>query len=467
MLKVFVAEGESAWKTERPTLDEALAFIKESNGKVTHLVVQDSSRFSRNTEGKALAKAVLARLNVKLVSVDEPQLDDSPVGKLMDSIATAINEFYSHNLSFRVRHRFQFHRERGRCLHQAPLGYKNVQHNGFKTLEPDESAPLVRQAFEMMGTGGYSSDAVRQLVTAAGLRTKKNRKLTRQTFSFMLKNPVYCGLILHNGQTYKGNFPAIVEEDLWHAVQDTLRGKKKAVPKKTVDDNFPLRGFVRCGYCRAKLTAGNPRGRSKTYARYWCWNEPCKKVKVSREKLEADWLEYLVRLQPTFETLVNVLPVLAKANAQKRTADAEQRQRQLATQLSEKKALRNSLIESKLRGELKQDEFREMADMIAADIQGIEASQREFVAEAEAALHLTADTTRLTIPAKALWASAHLTDKLTVQSALFPEGILYRPDIGFFEPPDNELQAFVFRMLLSHVGKPEEAEIGSGRGARI
>jgi hypothetical protein len=114
--------------------------------------------------------------------------------------------------------------------------------------------------------------------------------------------------------------------------------------------------------------------------------------------------------------------------------------------------LRNSLIESKLRGELKQEEFREMADMIARDIEGIEAAQRAFVAEAEAALQLTADTSRTTIPAKPLWASAHLTDKWTVQNALFPEGILYRTDIRFFEPPDNELQAMVFRILLANVG---------------
>jgi len=157
----------------------------------------------------------------------------------------------------------------------------------------------------------------------------------------------------------------------------------------------------------------------------------------------------------------------AKANAHKRIEDAEQRQRHLATQLSEKQALRNSLIESKLRGELKQEEFRGMADMIAHDIEGIEAAQRAFVAEAEAALQLTADTTRTTVPAKALWASAHLTDKLTVQSALFPEGILYRTDIGFFAPPDDELQALVFRMLLASVGEEEGDHFQSGRGEWI
>lgn len=326
VLRVFVAEGESAWKTDRPTLDEALDFIKQQKGKVTHFVVQDSTRFSRNVAGKALAERDLGKLGVKLVSVDEPMVDDSPMGKLAGTMATAFGEFYSHNLSSRVRYRFQLHREQGRWLHQAPLGYRNVQQNGAKTLEPDASAPLVRQAFEMLTTGGHSSDHVRQLVTAAGLRTKKNRKLNRQTFSFMLKNPAYCGLILHKGKIYKGSFPAIVSEELWQSVQDALHGKRKAVPKKTVNESFPLRGFVKCGHCRAKLTSGNVRGRRKTYAKYWCWNKVCKHpVSVNREKIEADWLEFLERMQPAFDALVNVLPILANANAHKRIQDAEQR----------------------------------------------------------------------------------------------------------------------------------------------
>jgi hypothetical protein len=128
---------------------------------------------------------------------------------------------------------------------------------------------------------------------------------------------------------------------------------------------------------------------------------------------------------------------------------------------------RASLIESKLKGELTQDEFRFMADMVAADIAQIEAARREYIEEAETALKLTADTSRKTIPAKALWASAHLSDKLTVQSALFPTGICYRTDIGFFEPPTHELQALVFKMLLSSIGEHEGVEVKDGRGEWI
>jgi site-specific DNA recombinase len=468
ILRVFVAEGESAWKTERPTLQEAIDYIKGQKGKVTHFVVQDSTRFSRNVAGKALAERDLGKLGVKLVSVDEPMVDDSPMGKLAGTMATAFGEFYSHNLSSRVRYRFQLHREQGRWLHQAPLGYRNVQHNGAKTLELDATAPLIRQAFEMMGTGGYSSDAVRQFVTAAGLRTKKGLKLNRQTFSFVLKNPVYCGLILHNGKTYKGNFPPTVSEELWLTVQDTLRGKRRAVPKKTVDGSFPLRGFVKCGHCQAKLTSGNVKGRSKTYAKYWCWNKQCKyPVSVNREKLETDWLDFLTYMQPAFDALVNVLPILANANAHKRIQDAEQKQRQIIKQLEEKNRMRLSIFESHKQGKMTEQEFRQMMDMIAADISQIEAARRGFIEEAEEALRLTADTSRTTIPAKALWASAHLTDKLTVQNALFPEGICYRTDIGFFEPPTEHLQELVFKMLVSSIGEMQGEEIKSGRGEWI
>jgi site-specific DNA recombinase len=468
VLRVFSAAGESAWKTERPTLDEAIDFIKLSKGKVSHFVVQDTTRFSRNDEVRAVACAVLKKLGVRLISVDEPMLDDSPSGKLTGTILAALGGFYSDSLSSRVRYRFQVHREQGQWLHMAPLGYRNVREDGIKTIVPDDAAPLVRQCFEMMGTGGHSSDHLRAFITAAGLRTRKGRKLTRQTFSFMLKNPVYCGLIVHKKQVYKGNFTPLVSEELWHSVQDTLHGKKKAVPKKTVDESFPLRGFVKCGYCRAKLTSGNAKGRSKTYPRYWCWNKQCSKpVSVDRQKIEADWLGFLERMQPAFDALVNVLPVLAKANAHKRIEDAEQRQRHLATQLSDKKAMHLKLIEAKLRGELKQEDFDAMRDVLTKDIEEIESAHRAMIQDAEAALLLTSDTTRTTIPAKALWASAQLTDRLTVQSALFPEGILYRSDIGFFEPPDDKLSALVFSLLIEiadHGEAYEEELILSGRG---
>jgi hypothetical protein len=125
-------------------------------------------------------------------------LDDSPVGLLTSTILGGISQFHSHSLSSRVRYRFQVNREQGRWLHIAPTGLRNEG----KTVVLDNSTPMVRQCFEMVATGSYSSDHVRKLMTAAGLRTKKGKTLTRTAFSSMLKNKIYCGVIRHAGKEY-------------------------------------------------------------------------------------------------------------------------------------------------------------------------------------------------------------------------------------------------------------------------
>ena len=55
---------------------------------------------------------------------------------------------------------------------------------------------------------------------------------------------------------------------------------------------------------------------------------------------------------------------------------------------------------------------------------GIGGPPRAFKAEAEAVPQVTASKSRSNIPAKTAWASKRLTKKLTIQDALFPEGIL-------------------------------------------
>lgn len=463
VLRVFVAEGESAWETTRPVFEECLAYIQENKNRVTHMVVQDVSRFSRNMETQVVAMARLKRLGVTFVSVDEPSIDSTPVGMMLAAVLGSVSQFYSHNLSARVRNRFQYHREQGRWLHKAPLGYKNVQQTGKKSIALDDSAPLLRQAFEMIASGEHSSEEVRRLITAAGLRSKTGRKLTKQTFSFTIKNPVYGGLLVHKGQTYKASFPALVSEELWQQAQDCLRGKNKAMPKKPTNEDFPLRGLVKCGYCQAKLTGAKPKGRSKVYPKYWCTNMDCThRFSVGVEKIEADWLQFLEDLQPAFDALVNVLPVLAKANTKKRIEGVEHRQRHLSNQLAEKQAVRVKLITAKLNGQLNQEDFEVMRDSVVKDIEEIQAAQRALNAQAETFLHLTADTTRQTIPARTLWIAAPLSEKQTVQSVLFPEGICYRKDIGFFAPVTNALEAHVFKTLVELAEHPEAYEVLDG-----
>ena len=102
-------------------------------------------------------------------------------------------------------------------------------------------------------------------------------------------------------------------------------------------------------------------GQNKTYPKYWCANKDCThRFSVSVEKIEADWLKYLEDLQPAFDALVNVLPVLAKANAKKRIENTEHRQRSFPTSLLRSRPFSVKLITAKLNGQLNQEDFEIM-----------------------------------------------------------------------------------------------------------
>jgi hypothetical protein len=209
------------------------------------------------------------------------------------------------------------------------------------------------------------------------------------------------------------------------------------------------------------MTSGNAKGR---YPKYWCHSTACKdRISVSKMKLESDWLDFLIQMQPAFDALVNHFPVLAKAHHATRTEANAATRKQLAQRLAEKKALNVTLITAKLKNELSQEDFDTMKAALSEEISAIEKSVGALDAEAETVELLTIGDERIEVQPATLWASAKLNERQTVQSALFPEGVLYRPENGFFVPNENELQAVVLKCLAEIADHPEAYEILNGR----
>jgi len=189
-----------------------------------------------------------------------------------------------------------------------------VRTNGTKNLAIDgERAPIIRKAFELLATGSYKTDDVLNAVNAMGLRTMRGTPVTPQSFSQMIRNPIYMAWIQSGQNRAKGNFEAIVSEELFAVVQDVLNGRRVPVLHKRVSEDFPLRGFASCAKCNRLLTAGWAQGRGKKYARYWCYNKTCKGVGISREGLEGHFVRLLGMMQPTAD-LIAKLPDIAESN---------------------------------------------------------------------------------------------------------------------------------------------------------
>jgi len=83
----------------------------------------------------------------------------------------------------------------------------------------------------------------------------------------MLRNPVYSGwLNVPNWRvSTRGDFEALVPEDVFHRVQRLLAGKGATLRPYVRDrEDFPLRRFVTCSHCSTPLTGSWSKGRGRS-----------------------------------------------------------------------------------------------------------------------------------------------------------------------------------------------------------
>jgi DNA invertase Pin-like site-specific DNA recombinase len=307
VVAVFVDEGESAKTIDRPKFKELLAFCRQKKNRIDAVIVNSVSRFSRDKYSHVTVRALLSRLNITLRSVTEP-IDDSPTGKLVEGILSTIAQFENDDKAVRTKKGMKEAIERGTWPFPTTLGYLKIpQENGIsKVVHDPETAPLIKQAFELFATGRYERAEVLRIVTASGLRSKKGRKLSQQSFCSMLKNPFYAGkLVVGQWETdCKGAFEPIVSNETFQLVQAILVGRRPAsTPRLRSHPDFPLRHFVSCGACERPLTASWSRGRSNSYPYYHCANRSCKSRNIPKNELETEFLTLIEQVQPKSEYL--------------------------------------------------------------------------------------------------------------------------------------------------------------------
>lgn len=156
---------------------------------------------------------------------------------------------------------------------KPPYGYRKVVVKDGKrkchTLEPDpERAPIVKMVFEMYA-GGTSASHIAKTLRSMGITTADGGKWVTSSVKAMLTNDHYIGMVHWNRRktvklveggeviatrprsadflVYPGKHPAIIEKELWDAVQ-AIRGKLPPVKEKAKNAN-PFAGlvFCRCG----------------------------------------------------------------------------------------------------------------------------------------------------------------------------------------------------------------------------
>jgi site-specific DNA recombinase len=350
-----------------------------------------------------------------------------PVGKLTEGMFSLFAEFDNALRSERSMRGMRQKLEAGFWTFPPPLGYKaSKDAQGNKIIVPEpERADLVTWAFERFSTGLYTRQQVLRDVTLRGLRTKRRKRVSPQTFEQTLRKPVYVGRIVVDDWAInvQGRHQAIVAEEVFEKVQMVLSGRRPTVtPRPRNSEDFPLRHFVRCGECGEPLTGSWSTGRTKRYAYYHC-QDGC--TRVSKETFELEFTDLLKKLQPQPEYVALFREVVLDVLRTKRD-DAMEAQSALERKLRELRSNRDKLEQAFIfDGVIDQETYERMRTALLSDITLAEMELREASLETIDAEEVIEFAFNMLVNASNLWKTASLDQKQRFQQVLFPERVEY------------------------------------------
>ena len=251
-----------------------------------YVLVYKFDRFSRNKYETAIYKKALRDNGVKVISATE-HIPDSPEGIIFESMLEGYAEYYSAELSQKVRRGMNETRLKGNYTGGHILyGYKKQDK---KLIIDEERAEVVRFIFEQYSIGVYVKNILLEL-DRRGV-TYKGKPFVRSTVYNILKNEKYAGIYHFNGQVIENMFPQIVPTDIFEKVRAKVQ--KNHYGKRSVQVVYLLRNKIKCGYCGRSVNAecGTSQNGEKKYY-YKCLGK--KHHRCNKSVIRKDILEKLV-----------------------------------------------------------------------------------------------------------------------------------------------------------------------------
>jgi site-specific DNA recombinase len=171
----------------------------------------------------------------------------------------------------------------------APFGYRHAAGGG---IEPHpQHAEWVREALRRLLAG----DTLYGICTSwdrEGRRTPQGAVWRPRSLKTMLLRPTLVGLRVHDGVTYEGQWPAIVDAESWQRVGNLLRAPERKIRNFSSGTarKYALSGLVRCGRCEHVMTAMTASGqRSPSFICSKIATGGCGRMRISMDPLE-DWV---------------------------------------------------------------------------------------------------------------------------------------------------------------------------------
>ncbi len=208
--------GFSGGNVERPGLQRMLADIRD--GKIDCVVVYKVDRLSRSLMDFARVMETFEKHNVWFVSVTQQFNTTHSMGRLTLNILLSFAQFEREIIGERIRDKLAAQRRKGKWAGGIPvLGYDLDRSNPSPKLVVNvKEASQVRKIFEWYLELGSLLPVVQRLAEK-GMSNKRwttkrdvprgGKPFDKNALYSLLTNPIYTGLVVHNGERFAGEHP--------------------------------------------------------------------------------------------------------------------------------------------------------------------------------------------------------------------------------------------------------------------
>src|SRR4051794_608571 len=219
--------GYSGGSTERPDLQRLLEDIRSR--KIDVIVVYKVDRLTRSLADFAKLVELFDAHGMSFVSVTQQFNTTTSMGRLTLNVLLSFAQFEREVTSERIRDKIAASKRKGLWVGgMAPLGYDTKDR---KITVNDTEADRVRTIFRsyldlgslnLLMADLRNRDIVTKVRSLKTGQTAGGIPFTRGPLAYLLRNRFYVGKVVFKGEILAGEQPAMVDQDLFDAVQAKL-----------------------------------------------------------------------------------------------------------------------------------------------------------------------------------------------------------------------------------------------------
>ena len=286
VVDTYIDRAVSGRSDNRADFQRMLADSKTAGWN--YVIVYKGDRFARNRVESAVNKKTLRDNGVKLLSATE-NIPDAPEGIILESLLEGLAEYYSAELSQKVkRGQDESIKKRQFIGGHVLFGYDIVDKH-FAINESE--AEIVRQIFTDYSNGKTVKEIKADLDSAC-VFNKKGKPFTMNALFTMLGKEQYVGVKRFKGEVYDDMIPAILDTDLFNRVQAIREKNKHAPSRQKSEARYVLSGKLYCGECGELMTGDSCTNRSGVlYHYYKCFGKKRRTTDCTSAAIRKEYIE--------------------------------------------------------------------------------------------------------------------------------------------------------------------------------